>query len=43
MTVAQAIVSIPLWVAAGAFVAVVVVRFIRDVVRPSDPTNPYDI
>lgn len=43
MTVAEAIIAVPLWAAAGAFVAVVIVKLIRDLARPSDPNNPYDI
>ncbi len=34
---------IALWIAAAVFAAVVVAKIVRDVARPSDPNNPYDI
>lgn len=43
MTVAEAIVAIPLWVAAGAFVAVVVTKIVRGLARPENPESPYDL
>ena len=42
MTVAQAIIAIPLWVAAGAFVAVVIVKVRRVFTAPHDPEDYYD-
>jgi hypothetical protein len=35
--------EIALWIAAAAFVAVIVAKIVRDVVRPSDPESPYDV
>lgn len=32
-----------LWIAAAAFVAVIVAKIVRDVARPSDPESPYDV
>lgn len=39
----EALIAIPLWAAAGLFVAVVIVRVVRDVMAPADPENPYDL
>ena len=42
MTVAEAIIAVPLWVMACTFLAVVVARVIRFLNEPVDPENPND-
>lgn len=43
MTPAAALIAIPLWTAAGVFVAVVIARVIRAVAKTEDPESPYDL
>jgi len=39
MTPLEALTALPLWAAAGAFVAAIVARIIRDLRKPTDPIN----
>lgn len=42
MTVTDALLAIPLWTAAGIFVAVTIARIVRAFTEPHDPEDYYD-
>lgn len=43
MTIPDALLSIPLWAAAGVFVGVIAAKIVRAFSGAEDPENPYDV